>query len=78
VHSFIYFIVEQYPFWGIPMAIIFIEVALHFRRTGHRLRAVVLFLVSAGLLGLAAYFILENGVQNVRPAMQKIENKYLD
>ena len=78
MQSFLYFIIEQYPWWGIPLALILVEVAMHFRRSGQGLRAMGLLCVSAILIGLAVYFILENGVQNVRPAMRKIEQKYFE
>lgn len=75
--SFVYFIVVQYPWWGIPLAIILIEVAMHLRRTAQGLKALGVLCISVLLLGLAVYFILENGVQNSGPALQKIEQKYL-
>lgn len=74
--SIVYFLAEQYPWWGIPLALILIETGLHFRRNGRTMRAVVLFLIAISLIGLAGFFIWGNGIQNVRPFLREIEYQY--
>lgn len=74
--SVLYFIIELYPWWAIPLALIMVEIGMHFRRTARPGKAVLCVLIAGILVLLAGVFIWYNGVQNVRPAMQKIEQKY--
>lgn len=75
--SALYFIIELYPWWAIPLALILVELSFHFRRTARGGKAVLCILLSITLIVLAVVFLWKNGPQNVRPAMQKIERTYL-
>jgi type II secretory pathway component PulM len=77
VLTILYFIVEVFPWWAIPLALILVELAFHFRRTARTGKAVLCILTAFTLVVLTGVFIWENGVQNVRPAMNKIERTYL-
>lgn len=75
--SILYFIIEIYPWWAIPLALILVELSAHFKRTGRGGKAIGCLLSAVALIVGAGYFIWANGIQNARPALQKIERKYL-
>lgn len=74
--SFIYFIIELYPWWAVPLALILVELSAHFKRTARGGKAALCILTAITLVVLAGLFIWNNGVQTVRPAMQKVQQKY--
>ena len=74
--SALYFIVQLFPWWAIPLALILVELSFHFRRTARSGKAVLCILLAITLIALTGWFIWENGAHNVRPAMQKIERTY--
>ena len=71
--SVIYFLADLYPWWGMPLALIFAERAVYFRRQGSpkkMIRSVALSLVFLSLT--FAYFAL-NGIEKMRPALMELE-----
>ncbi len=74
--SLIYFLAEHYPFWGIPLALIFFELARFFWRNGRPLRAVLSIGMAGLLVLLAAWYFLGDGFRNVRPALSNAEKTY--
>ena len=74
----IYFIADLYPWWGIPLALIFAELANSHRRRGERKKMMLKLCVSFFFFSLAvAYFVL-NGIETLRPAMQQLDRMYLN
>jgi type II secretory pathway component PulM len=71
--SALYFIVEVFPWWAIPLALILVELAAHFRRTARAGKAVLCLLTAITLVALTGFFIWENGPRNARNAMQRYE-----
>lgn len=71
--SVIYFLADLYPWWGMPLALIFAERSLYFRRQGNRKKVVRNAVVAVLFLSLTiAYFAL-NGIEKMRPALQELE-----
>jgi hypothetical protein len=73
----IYFFAEYFPWWALPSALIFAEVANHFRRTGKRLGFFFFSGVSLVLAALTILYFVKNGFVNLRPAMQNLEKTYV-
>ena len=77
MNSIIYFLAEHYPFWGIPLALIFFELARFFWRNGR----VLSLLISVGIAGvltlLAVWYFVGDGFRNVRPALTEAEKTYI-
>jgi hypothetical protein len=72
----LYFLASIYPWWGIPMVFIMLELGGYFRRQAKRrgmwiCRALAMFFAS-----LAVAYFAGNGYQNVRPAIHEIEKRY--
>lgn len=73
--AWLYFIADYYPWWGIPIGLICLEIANTHRRLGDRKKMVKYLAVSA-LFGLltATYFFF-NGFVNLRPGMEHMERQ---
>jgi len=69
----IYFFAEHYPWWGIPMGIIMVETANHFRRNGKRPQFAVCAGLSIVFFALSILYFTNNGFQSVRPLLHSIE-----
>lgn len=71
--SVIYFLADLYPWWGMPLALIFAERAVYFRRQGNRKKVVRNAAIGIVFLSLTiAYFAL-NGLEKMRPALMELE-----
>lgn len=70
-----YFIADLYPWWGLPLAFIFAEVANRYRRRGERGRMLGSLLLSVIFLALAGAYFVFNGFENLRPAMEKLDRQ---
>lgn len=74
--SVLYFVADFYPWWGIPLGFLCLEIANSGRRHGNKPKMIlyvclgVLFLLTA-----AAYFVFD-GRERLRPAMQGIERSF--
>lgn len=69
----IYFLADLYPWWGMPLALIFAERANYFRRQGNRNKVIRNVAISLVFLSLTiAYFAL-NGIEKMRPALMELE-----
>jgi hypothetical protein len=73
----VYFISDLYPWWGIPLALIFAEVANSYRRRGERKKMMIHLSVSLVFFALAVAYFAFNGVERLRPAMEELEQTYL-
>jgi CHASE2 domain-containing sensor protein len=78
VGTLVYFLVDFFPWWAIPAALILFELSNHFRRRERRLLSVFSALLSITLLVLSVLFVVYGGFQTTRPAMQKIERQYMN
>lgn len=74
--SLIYFLLEHYPWWGVPSALIAAETANHFRRVGRRPAMFFFGAIAALLVILVVAYFFYNGFSNLRPAMKEIERQY--
>ena len=72
--SLIYFVADLYPWWGIPLAFIFFELANARRRRGERKMMLVHLSISLVFLALAGAYFAFNGMEHLRPAMQQLEH----
>lgn len=71
--STIYFLAEHYPWWGLPLALIFGETANHYRRSGKRPAMLVCGLLALGFLTLAVIYFVKDGFFQTRPTLQQME-----
>lgn len=69
----IYFIADHFPWWGIPLGLIFLEVANIHRRRRYRKQMFMALAVSGVFFTLAVAYFFYNGFENLRPAMKNIE-----
>jgi hypothetical protein len=76
VSSFIYFLAEYYPWWGLPLALIMIETSNHFRRGGKRGPFILFFGTGLLLIALAVLYFVNGGFFTVRPTIQNLERQY--
>jgi hypothetical protein len=74
--SFIYFVADYYPWWGLPLALIFAEQANKSRRYRDHKKAVLYGCFSMGFLFLAVAYFMFNGFEKLRPAMQQLESMF--
>lgn len=69
----IYFVADYYPWWGIPIAIIFAEVANSHRRHGERGKMIKCLSISFLFFAVAVVYIFLNGRVTLRPGMERME-----
>ncbi|MGZ3671895.1 MAG: hypothetical protein ACXWP1_01600 [Bdellovibrionota bacterium] len=74
----IYFVADLYPWWGIPIALIFAEVANTHRRRGERKKMAMYLSVSFIFFSLAVVYFVLNGFEKLRPAMEQLERTILN
>ncbi len=73
MNATIYFLADLYPWWGLPLAFIFAELANRYRRHGQRPKALMFIAISFVFLAAAAAYFAFNGIERLRPAMKEME-----
>jgi hypothetical protein len=73
VDPLVYFIADLYPWWGLPLAFIFFEIANRHRRRGNRKKMLIHVMFSGFFLLLAGLYFFFNGFEHLRPAMEHLE-----
>jgi len=71
-------VADLYPWWGIPLVLIFVEVANTYRRRGERKKMVKSLAVSFVFFSLAVVYFVLNGFEKLRPGMEHLERTFLN
>ncbi len=69
----IYFLADLYPWWGLPLALIFAELGNYYRRHGNKKKMIRYASISVVFLSLTAAYFAFNGIEKMRPAMMELE-----
>ncbi len=78
MNQIVYFLADLYPWWGIPLAFILLELANVFRRRGKKCAMFFCVFSSAIVVGLAVLYFISNGVQHLRPSLYEFEKTYIE
>lgn len=77
MNSFLYFFLDHYPWWAVPLALICLEVANHFRRKDRKFMAVGFVGISLILVVLAVLFVVYDGFAGSERLFDKVKSKIL-
>jgi len=77
MYHFVYFFLDHYPWWAVPLALISLELANHFRRKDHKPLAFVLVGISLALVISAVLFVVYDGLAGSNRLLDNVKTKIL-